>query len=485
MTGNFRSLIATVNRREFLFTGGAGLAGAIVGYLPIAPIDYSYSLGDYMSAPVEWYGVAAILVSLASIGGFIVAAEGSPSSLSARVKQRFLRGFFISLVFGFLGGVLGGSLFGSILSAFGGVRFGWHREVVQGSLSTLPLLTLIFARMAEWSVQGALLGLGIGIATFVWTKPLKGLAGGLTGCGKTRRKTIAAKGMHYYDHESGPWINVVRGQKSFFRNLLIGGFIVGVTVDPLTRGVHSIIAAHLAGYMLQGLFLGLAIGLSYELTKTAWLTVEAGRLRGRQFRLEKAAAIIGRAEECDIGLFGDLAVLGRHAQIERGNSQFVISDLAQRGDLCVNSQPVARAALNDGDRISIGGYVLTFHARAKVAGAGFPTCPTALGKEAGLMSPPVAQDAWLVNSQGRRIAVPVGGSLRIGREPDNSLVLDDNVASRYHAVIEPAGQGFRIRDLGSSNGTFVNGRRVEDAGVFLVSCNANMFSIRAPVSSAE
>ncbi len=43
----------------------------------------------------------------------------------------------------------------------------------------------------------------------------------LTGCGKTRRKTIAAKGKHYYDHESGPWINVVRGQKSFFRNLLI------------------------------------------------------------------------------------------------------------------------------------------------------------------------------------------------------------------------------------------------------------------------
>ena len=42
----------------------------------------------------------------------------------------------------------------------------------------------------------------------------------LTGCGKTRRKTIAAKGKHYYDHESGPWINVVRGQKSFFRNLL-------------------------------------------------------------------------------------------------------------------------------------------------------------------------------------------------------------------------------------------------------------------------
>ena len=42
----------------------------------------------------------------------------------------------------------------------------------------------------------------------------------LTGCGKTRRKTISTKSKHYYDHESVSWINVVRGQKHFFRNLL-------------------------------------------------------------------------------------------------------------------------------------------------------------------------------------------------------------------------------------------------------------------------
>jgi hypothetical protein len=42
----------------------------------------------------------------------------------------------------------------------------------------------------------------------------------LTGCGKTRRKTISAKSNHYYDHENASWINVVRDQKHFFRNLL-------------------------------------------------------------------------------------------------------------------------------------------------------------------------------------------------------------------------------------------------------------------------
>lgn len=432
MAGDISELLTNVNRREFLYTGAAGLAGAILGYLPIAPVVYSYRLGVYMSAPVQLYYLAACLICVGCMGGFIVAAEGSPSRLSARVKWRLLRGFFISLVFGFFAMVLGGIPFDSILSALGGVRFGSHGEVVQGSLSTLPLLTLMLGRTVGCSLQGALMGLGIGIATLVWTKPLKGLVGGL-----------------------------------------VGGFIVGVTLDPLTRGLHSRIAADLCVYILQGLFLGLAIGLVYELTKTAWLTVDAGRLRGRQFRLEKARAIIGRAEECDIGLFGDPSVLGRHAQIERENSHFVISDLATRSGLRVNSRLVAQASLNDGDQISIGNYLLTFHTRAKVAGAGLPT-RHASGKEVGVVSPPAAQNAWLISSQGRRIAVPAGGSLRIGREPDNSLALDDNTVSRYHAVIEPAGQGFRLRDLGSSNGTSVNSRRVGNAGVLI----ANGDSVR-------
>jgi len=419
---NVRVWLATVNRREFLFTGAGGLAGAIVGYLPIAPIDYSYALGNYMSAPVILYSAAAVMICEGCMGGFIVAAEGIPSRLSARVKQRFLRGFFISLVFGFFADVLGTILFESILSGLGGVRFGLHGEVVQGSLSTLPLLTLMFARTVVWSLRGALMGLGIGIATHVWTKPLKGLVGGL-----------------------------------------VGGFLAGMTLDPLTHGVHSRMAADLCGYMLEGLFLGLAIGLVYELTKTAWLTVDAGRLRDRQFRLEKARAIIGRAEECDIGLFGDPSVLGRHAQIERENSRFVISDLATSSGLRVNSRPVARASLNDGDQISIGNYVLTFHSRAKATGAIVPI----LEKEARSMSPPVVQNAWLINPQGRRIAVPAGGSLRIGREPDNSLVLDANTISRHHALIAAGDQKFQIKDLGSSNGTFLNGRRLGNEAVFL------------------
>ncbi len=51
-------------------------------------------------------------------------------------------------------------------------------------------------------------------------------------------------------------------------------------------------------------------------------------------------------------------------------------------------------------------------------------------------------------------------SITIGRQADNVLVMPDDQTSRHHCVIEPSGEGFRIRDLGSSNGTRLNNRKV-------------------------
>jgi general secretion pathway protein E len=50
--------------------------------------------------------------------------------------------------------------------------------------------------------------------------------------------------------------------------------------------------------------------------------------------------------------------------------------------------------------------------------------------------------------------------ITIGRHSSNKLVLDDQRSSRAHAVIEAVGDQFRLRDLNSSNGTFLNGQRV-------------------------
>ncbi|MDQ1520597.1 MAG: transport system ATP-binding/permease protein [Actinomycetota bacterium] len=56
--------------------------------------------------------------------------------------------------------------------------------------------------------------------------------------------------------------------------------------------------------------------------------------------------------------------------------------------------------------------------------------------------------------------------VRIGRDDANDVVLDDLLVSRHHAEVARAGDGtFTIVDLGSHNGTFVNGRRVERAAL--------------------
>ncbi len=54
--------------------------------------------------------------------------------------------------------------------------------------------------------------------------------------------------------------------------------------------------------------------------------------------------------------------------------------------------------------------------------------------------------------------------VRIGRAPDNDIVLDDLVVSRYHAELRgTADTGFELTDLGSFNGTFVNGSQTDRA----------------------
>jgi hypothetical protein len=56
-----------------------------------------------------------------------------------------------------------------------------------------------------------------------------------------------------------------------------------------------------------------------------------------------------------------------------------------------------------------------------------------------------------------------GEALRIGRSADCGLRLDHPSVSRAHAELADAGDGWCLRDLGSKNGTFVDGARVGEA----------------------
>jgi predicted component of type VI protein secretion system len=54
-----------------------------------------------------------------------------------------------------------------------------------------------------------------------------------------------------------------------------------------------------------------------------------------------------------------------------------------------------------------------------------------------------------------------GDTVTIGRDPGVTLVLDHGTISRRHAEITCDGGRYLLRDLGSKNGTFVNGERLE------------------------
>ncbi len=53
-----------------------------------------------------------------------------------------------------------------------------------------------------------------------------------------------------------------------------------------------------------------------------------------------------------------------------------------------------------------------------------------------------------------------GGRVTVGKGPGNDIVLDDARVSRLHASLEKFAEGWCVSDLGSSNGTFVNGERI-------------------------
>lgn len=97
-----------------------------------------------------------------------------------------------------------------------------------------------------------------------------------------------------------------------------------------------------------------------------------------------------------------------------------------------------------------------------------PDADAAVGDEGGGADQLPAGSALLVVKRG-----PAAGArflldtdvTTVGRHPDSHIFLDDITVSRRHAEFLRDGVVFRVRDVGSLNGTYVNLERIDDAAL--------------------
>jgi pSer/pThr/pTyr-binding forkhead associated (FHA) protein len=407
-----------INRRELAFKAMAGLVGGAVGWIPVEMASHGHRLTQAQSGWSEAANFVAMMIVAGTIGGMILASSDNTLEVTPAAKRRFLRGFIFCVLLAIPGNFVADLIFTNILIA-GGLGTG-----------NVSLVYLFIGRIISWTVLGFVVGVGVGLATLSLRNVVKGAIGG--------------------------WV---------------GGFVGGAAFDPISALSQTGLFSRLLGFSLIGLAIGFFIGLVQELTKMAWLAVEAGRLKGRQFRLESSSVMIGRAEENPVGLFGDPGVQPRHAVIERRGEAYTLKNLAVQQGTYVNGGRIETAPLREGDRIRISNYEMTFHTRttrvAQSAAQPWTPPPPPAADQAPprtiAESPPAADAAdgpYLAGSNGDRFAIKAGADTQIGRALDNDIVISDASVSRHHALVEARNGAYVVRDLGSQNGTWIGGRRV-------------------------
>jgi hypothetical protein len=147
---------------------------------------------------------------------------------------------------------------------------------------------------------------------------------------------------------------------------LLGGFLGGLPFG-LLMGNSAIPRTDLAvSLVLLGLCIGLMIGLAQVFLKEAWLKVVQGFRAGRELLLAKDETTIGRAESCDLGLFGDNTIERLHARILLQDRRYLLADADTPGGTYLNDERIGKPTpLKSGDRIRVGNSVIEFGERQK------------------------------------------------------------------------------------------------------------------------
>lgn len=373
-----------------------------------------------------------------SLGAIIGLAIGGVNGLLQGGKVHTLRGAILGLVFGAIGSTLGYGIGGTL-----------------GNLSHLPPQTMPW-RIVALTPVGACLGIAIGASTLNLTRTIQGLIGGAIG---------GAIGSGVFD---------------------IIGSILG-SAQLIARGIESGQVGEVGGpsraifAIVMGASIALFIGIIERLARSAWVRLTLGRNEGKEWVVYGAQTFIGRSESAQIPLFGDPNVAPMHACIvQQGANQYLVADGGSPIGTYLNGQRVQQAPLFHGAVITVGSFNLEFLMKDRAAPAMAPEMYGGQAYPLGGQQPvaptqaPIAQSPQPVSPAhapsfsltaidgplaGQRF--PIAGPVDLGREQPAVPLSFDSQVSRRHAQLIPGALGLELTDLGSTNGTFVNGQRVQ------------------------
>jgi ABC-2 type transport system ATP-binding protein len=218
------------------------------------------------------------------------------------------------------------------------------------------------------------------------------------------------------------------------------------------------------------------------------LAIIEGREAGREFPVTRTT-LIGRDPAADV-VIADAEVSPQHASFVLAAGRVVVEDLGSTNGTFVNGRRVTGShELQPGDRVQLGATVLEVRpptspsveaepgSQARKAtrvtpATEVPPAPAPTAAEVGPSTPrpsrarhiPTVPVLVFVGGQKAGSEVPVGSQVVVGRDVGAAdVILDqDPDVSRRHATFSPAGAGLTVQDLGSTNGTFVNGKRLTD-----------------------
>jgi len=152
----------------------------------------------------------------------------------------------------------------------------------------------------------------------------------------------------------------------------------------------------------------------------------------------KRVITVGRGSQNDIVVSAS-GVSNRHCDLIVDGGSVTIRDQASTNGTFVNGVKVSDKTLRSGDKVTLGKQY------------DFDWQTAALGKGA-------------PSSSSRNHSVSSGEYI-IGRAPECDRVIDNFKVSRKHCKLFREGSTWYVQDLGSSNGTFVNGKRVTKAAI--------------------